>query len=88
MIPIYTKIDNYESAIMVLKKGIDKQAKNADLHYRLGIYYLKSGSTKEAYKSFEYALELDYKKHTHLFDYWPQLKNDSNILGLIDTFTD
>ncbi|HSG68672.1 MAG TPA: hypothetical protein VK994_08195, partial [Bacteroidales bacterium] len=54
--------------------------------YRKALYLIKEGHTKEAYSVLEGALVMDFNKHSEIFEYMPQLRNDNNIVNLIDIF--
>lgn len=83
---IYALVKNYESASNVIKTGLEHQHQNANLYYRLAVYQLNNGESKEAYSNLQSALSIDYEKHTSLFDYQSTLKNNSQLLTFIQAF--
>jgi tetratricopeptide (TPR) repeat protein len=73
----------YDEAIDVLKKGLREHPSDASINYRYSAYLMKAGYVKLAHEKLEEALELNFEKHSELFDYMPQLKSDRHILELI-----
>ena len=41
-----------------------------------------------AYQTFELALTIDYKDYERVFIYYPEAKNNQNVLDLIDLYLD
>ena len=70
----------------MLDKGIEADPRNASTQYRKAIYLLRQGRSKEAYSLIENALSIDFTKHTEIFEYMPQLKEDSNLIQLIEVY--
>jgi tetratricopeptide (TPR) repeat protein len=83
---LFAKEKMFDDAISILDKGIESDPRNASNFYRRSIYLLKKGKTKEAHLVIENALVIDYLKHSELFEYMPQLRNDSGIINLIELF--
>ena len=91
----FAKQKDYEQAIKIAKQGIhqdDKdyprpkgEADNADLYYRLTAYMINYRKSKQAYNCLEIALMLNYDKYSKLFEYQPNLKNNTHIIELIET---
>ncbi len=83
---IYNELGEYEQAKKILTQGIEFQPHKVELYYRMTVYLLNSGQLKEANLFLEKALQLDFDLHPVLFDYQPELKNNMNILDLIELY--
>ncbi len=73
-------------AVSILDKGSEADPRNASIYYRKAIYLLKQGMAEEAHSIIENALNIDFGKHKELFEYMPQLKDDTNVINLIEVF--
>ena len=58
---LYELNDNQEEAIYAYQTATQKDPKNLESHYRLGLIYHKKGLHNRAIDSLEMALELDLK---------------------------
>jgi protein O-mannosyl-transferase len=54
---IYIEMDRQGEAIEILKKAIQLQPNDADIHYKLGLAYYKAGRYQEAIKSYQNAIQ-------------------------------
>jgi hypothetical protein len=52
----------------------------------MSAYLLELGKKQEALGFLQNALVLDYEKHNELFEYLPQLKENTSILDLIESY--
>ena len=77
------KNESIYKAIEVLQKGVKLNPKNAKLCYRLSAYLFQSGSENQALSIFEKALSIDYDLHEEIFQYYPSLKDNKNLLNLL-----
>ncbi len=76
----------YKDCERILAEGLLKFENAAELYYRMSGLQMELGRKKEAVTFLEYALELDYEKHTELLEYIPALVNDVEIMALIHSF--
>lgn len=76
----------FEGAVNLLKKGIEENDEESSLYYRLAAYLYSLIQPQEANKYFILGLELDFDKHTEVFDVFPQLRFYSPLLQLIQKF--
>ena len=81
---IYYDNEDYPKAIEIIEKGISLQEENIDLHYRLVAYLLQSGKVKEACEKLEFAMEMDYEKHTQLLEFYHPTIDNLLIMDLIN----
>ena len=86
----YTNIlyqqESLNEAIDSLYEAIDYNPKNAKLIFRLSAYLLKIGDETKGTTLFENALKINYDLHKELFEYMPSIKNNKNLLNLLDNF--
>jgi len=78
--------DQKQNALEVLAEGIKYHPTNAELQYRMGACLMSLGNKQESISYLQHALQLDYDKHSELFEYSPQLKQNSAVLDLIESF--
>ena len=71
-----------------LANTIDKFTNNSALLYFKTAFLLKQGIYQQAYQCFELALNMDYKSHERVFNYYPDAKLNQNLLELIDLYRD
>ena len=83
---MYAEEEAYGEAIDIIIQGIEKQPVNAELYYRLSGYLLKKGKTKEALHNFQIALQLSYEGFQMLFEYYPELAQNTELLNLIELY--
>jgi tetratricopeptide (TPR) repeat protein len=83
---IYALDVDYFKAIEIIDEGIAEQPENADFLYRKFVYLHRMMLHKEAYDILEEALIKDYKKHSAIFDYDPDLFKDTNLLRIIEIY--
>jgi tetratricopeptide (TPR) repeat protein len=83
---IYALRKEYDLALDCLETGISEQRDNSDLYYRKFVYQLKDQQFKQAYKTLEDALTMNYENHKQIFEYDQKLGNDSNLLRLIELY--
>jgi tetratricopeptide (TPR) repeat protein len=69
-----------------INNGIEHQPHNADLLYRKFNYLVKFKKFKEAYAVLEEALMMDFDAHIEIFIYDEKLKDDDNLLRIIEMF--
>lgn len=84
-------LDRHLSANIVsdaLVEVMDKFPSNANLLYFKTAHLLKQGKYQQAYQCFELALTMNYKEHNKVFTYYPNAKNNQNLLELIDLYRD
>ena len=69
-----------------LSEGIEKFSSNGDILYFKTAFMLKQGKYQQAYQCFELALTFDFKSHEKVFQYYPESKDNQNLLELIDAY--
>jgi len=52
----------------------------------MSAYLLEIGQKQEAMNFLQNALLLDYEKHKDLFEYLPQLKDNTSVVDLIESY--
>ena len=82
---VYEQGDHLK-AIGLIEKGLDELPETAELHYRLTAYYMASGMHKEALKSLENALALNFEKHTDLLEFFTDLKVQKALFKIIEKY--
>jgi len=83
---LYYEQGEIETALEIICEGIEKQSKNALNIYRIVFYLIENGNEKEAYSLFEMGLNMDFEKHTSLFEFVPELKNNDRLIELIEMY--
>ena len=78
--------ESLNEAIDSLYEAIDYNPKNAKLIFRLSAYLLEIGDETKGTTLFENALKINYDLHEELFEYMPSIKNNKNLLNLLDNF--
>ena len=78
--------ESVNEAIKLLQEGLKLNPKNAELSYRLSAYLLQNGEENQALSTFKDALQLDYDLHKELFQFFPSIKNNKNLLHLLTQF--
>ncbi len=71
-------------AIKLIERGLKELPQEAELHYRITAYFLANGMHKEALKSLENALVLNFEKHTELLEFFSELKMQKALYKIID----
>ena len=72
--------------IETLNHAIQKFPDVAELYYRQGILFMEKNMRKQSLELIERGLEMDYTKHSEVFEYAPVLQNDAELLSLISTY--
>ena len=83
---IYIETGEIQKAQQVLEEGIYQQPRNASLFYRLAGLLMKQGKQKQGLALFTEGLEIDFAKHTELFDFSPELEHNIDIQELIQLY--
>jgi tetratricopeptide (TPR) repeat protein len=83
---MYADEELYGEAIDIIIQGIEKQPQNSELYFRLAGYLLKKGRTKEGLQYFENALQLSYDGYLMLFEFFPELEQNIDLLNLIEIY--
>ena len=82
---LYQK-NHQKEAIEILYQGIKYHPKSADIFYRLSAYLFNEGEEAKALNFFQSALKLNYDKHSDIFTYIPHVKDNPNLLNLLNTY--
>jgi tetratricopeptide (TPR) repeat protein len=75
------------TAIEVISEAIKNNPEAAELYYRMVAYLFAKGEYNEALNYLELALASDPEKHYILFDYLPQLQENTVILDIINRYS-
>ena len=75
-----------KKVLVQLAEGIKHHPQNAELHYRISACLMSIGQKQEALSFLKKALKLNYDKHNELFDYLPDLKENTSITDLIEAY--
>ncbi|MEI6487432.1 MAG: tetratricopeptide repeat protein [Bacteroidota bacterium] len=78
--------ENKNGSLEILAEGIKNHPQNAALQYRISACLMSIGQKQEALSFLHTALKLDYDKHSELFAYIPQLKENTSITDLIESY--
>lgn len=81
--------DNNESlkAVEILHQGLKYHVDNAELFFHLcAMQYGICGFIPRAYTTLADGLSIDYDLHAILFELIPGIKNDKNILRIIEQY--
>lgn len=73
-------------ALEILAEGVKHHPDNAEILYRISACLFSVGQKQEALTFLHNALGLDYEKHSDLFEYLPQLKENTTVLDLIESY--
>jgi hypothetical protein len=68
----------------VLDRGLLFNRNNAEIYYRYTVYLLNSGKHKKAVEVLEKPLNMNYAKHSLIFEDDSKLKNKFNIIEIIE----
>jgi len=71
-------------AINLIERGLEELPETAELIYRITAYQLANGMHKDALKSLENALVLNFEKHTELLEFFSELKMQKALYKLIE----
>jgi tetratricopeptide (TPR) repeat protein len=80
---IYHRSGQNYKAISVLEDALIHHPMNTVIQYRLAAYHLESMNEKVAVKHLKNALSSDFKRHTLLFESFPDAQNMESIRNLI-----
>lgn len=69
-----------------LMQGIKRFPDSAELIYRIGVVLLDLANTKAAMEYFSIALDMDFQKHEIIFEYAPNLINNTELNHLISIY--
>ncbi len=79
--------EHYNNAADVIMKAIEEIAPGSNLYFRMAAMLYLQGKNKEAGFFMEEALTMDYEKHTHMLEQYPQLNDNQNIIKLINLYS-
>lgn len=75
---------DFTGALETLAEGIKYHPDDAELYYRLSACLLNGGFRQEAFGNLQRGLELDFSKHDVMFDFIPQLRDNTGLLDFIE----
>ena len=78
--------ENVKGAVETLAEGIKYHPSSAEMNYRMSGYLLSLGKKQDAMGFLQQGLQLDYAKHTELFEFLPQLRDNAGIMQFIETY--
>lgn len=79
------EMHDYEGARETLAEGIKHHPDDAELYYHMSAFLLGIGQRQEAYGNLQRGLELDFEAHDVLFEFMPQLRDNSGLLAFIES---
>ena len=80
-------IENYDKAIIALQKCLLKELLNPEIHYQLGVNYLKQKNYVDAEKAFQKAVDLAPKQRWYwngLYDVYYQTRNFNKSIVIVE----
>ena len=80
-------IENYDKAIISLEKCLQKEPKNPEIHYQLGVNYLAQKNYIEAENAFQKAVDLEPKQRWYLnglYDVYYQTKDFNKSIPIVE----
>ena len=80
-------IENYDKAIISLEKCVQKEPKNPEVHYQLGVNYLNQKNYTAAENAFKKAVELEPKQRWYLnglYDIYYQTKDYNKSISIVE----
>ncbi|HEU4719066.1 MAG TPA: tetratricopeptide repeat protein [Bacteroidia bacterium] len=80
------EMENEDIALETLAEGIKFHPSNAELNYRMSAYLLSLGKKQDALSYLHNALQLDFEKHNTLFEFLPQLKENTGLAEIIESY--
>ena len=83
---MFDQLGNVTSAMITFQEGIEIQEKNDKLLYSYGAFLIKYGRKEEALFNLDKALALNFDGHDILFEIYPEIKENSSVLELIDYY--
>ena len=75
-----------QEAIDVIIEAMRSNPEAAELHYRMVAYLFSQGHYQEAMNYLETGLSISPEKHEVLFEYLPQLQQNSTIQQIIQRY--
>ncbi len=81
---MYANNNLMAEAIRVLNDAVLYLPDNTVLPYHLAACLWMKGNVAEAYSQVHQALDKDFSKHQYLFDYFPELKQNTSLLAIIE----
>lgn len=84
---MYIDMDLYEKAMDVLQRGRNYIEDDLEIVYRMAVCNFLQGKMNNAYLAIHELLEYDPSYASSLLEFCPEMKNDENILTIIETYT-
>jgi len=76
----------YLFAEAIIIEALEKFQSSATLHFRMAAVLYLQGKSREASYFLEEGLLLDYEKNTTMLEQYPQLRENSELMALIDFY--
>ncbi|MGE5424000.1 MAG: tetratricopeptide repeat protein [Syntrophothermus sp.] len=83
---VYSDLEDYDKAESTLREGIKWHESNPDFYFSIAFYLLKLGKTRQAYEKLDKAMSLDPEGYQRMFDLFPEMKDNANVNGIIETY--
>ncbi|MHC1707660.1 MAG: tetratricopeptide repeat protein [Bacteroidales bacterium] len=83
---MYSQYDKLPEAIKVLNTAMVQLPENAIFPYHLAACLWMNGQVREAYVFLEEALTRNFSKHIYLFDFFPELKQNNDLIAIIEQY--
>jgi len=75
--------NEWTAAENIMLETIEKFPESAIACFRMAAYLYLQGKNKEASYFFEEAMMMDFEKHASVFEQFPELKDNAEIISLI-----
>jgi tetratricopeptide (TPR) repeat protein len=82
----YTEQNQPILALEALSLGVKNHPNDADLQYRMAAFLMSKGDKQEGMQFLTHALSLNYARHFEMFEFFPQLRENSAVLEVIESF--
>ena len=73
-------------AVESLMEGIKYHPDNAEINYLMSAYLYSMGKKQEAITYLHRALDLDFDKHSTIYEFLPQLKDNLGLAEIIEAY--
>lgn len=83
---MYSQDDQLEEAVKILNTAMLQLPENALFPYHMAACLWMLGKTRESYTYLEDALVRNYSKHSYLFDFFPELKKNNDLIAIIEQY--
>jgi tetratricopeptide (TPR) repeat protein len=78
--------ESTQDAIDALYNAIEYNPNNAKIYFRLSAYLIETGDKTKGLNLFKHALTINYDLHAELFQYMPKIKDNKDLINLLNNF--